>query len=87
MPGASDRTRRVTNLNANWMPDPGGGDGQFELQIITDDGHQTTAPASPAATSAVIALSQADTVLLWDPDNRTLIAANLMGRMPWTEQF
>jgi hypothetical protein len=31
------------------------------------------------------ALAQADTVLVWDPDNRTLIAANLRGTMPWTE--
>jgi hypothetical protein len=34
--------------------------------------------------SAVVALSQADTVLAWDPTNRTLIAANIVGTMPWT---
>ena len=40
--------------------------------------------ASPASVSAVVALSQADTVLAWDPTNRTLIAANIVGTMPWT---
>jgi hypothetical protein len=33
--------------------------------------------------AALIALTQADTVLLWDPTNRTLIAANLRGK--WLE--
>jgi hypothetical protein len=33
-----------------------------------------------------VALSQANSVLLWDPDGRTLIAANVVGRMPWTEE-
>jgi hypothetical protein len=26
-------------------------------------------------------------VLVWDPDNRTVIAANLRGTMPWTERL
>jgi hypothetical protein len=30
---------------------------------------------------ALIALTQADTVLAWDPAGRTLIAANLVDRM------
>jgi hypothetical protein len=34
--------------------------------------------------TALIALTQADTVLAWDPAGRTLIAANIVGRMPWT---
>ncbi|HWG61592.1 MAG TPA: hypothetical protein VG253_07755 [Streptosporangiaceae bacterium] len=34
--------------------------------------------------TALVALAQADTVLAWDPENRTLIAANIVGRMPWT---
>jgi hypothetical protein len=28
----------------------------------------------------------AGTVLAWDPADRTLIAANLVGTMPWTER-
>ncbi len=36
--------------------------------------------------TALIALTQAGTVLLWDPADRTLIAANLVGTMPWTER-
>jgi hypothetical protein len=84
MPGASDQTRRVKILNANWVPDPDGGDGRFEVMIVTDDDEQHTAPASPAAMSALVALAQADTVLAWDPVNRALIAANIVGQMPWT---
>ena len=33
---------------------------------------------------ALVALAQAGTVMAWDPDNRTLIAANIVGQMPWT---
>jgi hypothetical protein len=35
--------------------------------------------------TALVALAQADTVLVWDPADRRLIAANLRGTMPWTE--
>jgi hypothetical protein len=84
MPGASEQTRRVKILNANWVPEPDGGDGRFEVMIVTDDDEQHTMPASPASMTALVALAQADTVLAWDPDNRTLIAANIVGRMPWT---
>jgi hypothetical protein len=35
--------------------------------------------------AALVALAQADTVLVWDPADRRLIAANLRGTMPWTE--
>jgi hypothetical protein len=38
----------------------------------------------PLPRAALIALTQADTVLLWDPAGRTLIAANLVSMMPWT---
>jgi hypothetical protein len=85
MPGASPQTRRVKILNANWAPDAGG-DGRFEVMIVTDDDEHHIVPASPAAMTALVALAQADTVLAWDPTDRTLIAANLRGRMPWTQQ-
>jgi hypothetical protein len=85
MPGASDQTRRVKIVNANWVAVADGDDGQFALMVVTDDNQQHTLTASPAAMTALIALTQADTVLAWDPANRTLIAANLVGRMPWTE--
>jgi hypothetical protein len=84
MPGASGATLRVKILNANWVPDPDGGDGRFELMIVTEDGERHAVPASPASVSTVVALSQADTVLAWDPVNRTLIVANIVGTMPWT---
>jgi hypothetical protein len=85
MPGASEQTSRVKIVNANWMAGADGEHGRFEIQIITEDGERHTAAPSPAAITALIALSQADTVLAWDPTDRTLIAANLIGRMPWTE--
>jgi hypothetical protein len=83
MPGASQQTRRVKALNANWVagPDGGadGGDGRFEIMIVTEDDQRHTMAISPTSMTAVIALTQADSVLLWDPTNRTLIAANLVG--------
>lgn len=86
MPGASEQTRRVKVLNANWVAGSEGTDGRFEVMIITeDDQHHVVAP-SPAALAALVALAKADTVLAWDPINRTLVAANLVGTMPWTER-
>jgi hypothetical protein len=84
MPGASEQTRRVKILNANWAPGPDGDDGRFEVMIVTEDGQQYTVPASPASMTALVALAQAGTVMAWDPGNRTLIAANIIGQMPWT---
>lgn len=86
MPGASQQTHRVTNINANWRPDPDEPDGRFELQVITDDDERYNMSASAGSMAALVALSQADTVLAWDPTNRTLIAANLVGTMAWTRQ-
>jgi hypothetical protein len=85
VPGASQQTRRVKTLNANWIAGPDGDDGRFELMLITEDGERHVVAPSPDSTVALIALAQADTVLLWDPDNRTLIAANVVGQMSWTE--
>jgi hypothetical protein len=79
MPGASEHTQQVKVLNANWIAGPDGDDGRFDLMIVTQDGEQHTVSPSPAATSALLALARADTILLWDPDNRTLIAANIVG--------
>ena len=46
---------------------------------MTADGQQHTAAPSPAAMTALLALAQADTILLWDPADRTLIAASIVG--------
>ena len=86
MPGASPETRRVKNLNANWNADADPPDGRFEIMLITDDDQQHGLPVSAASMTAVVALARADTVLAWDPTNRTLIAANVVGTMPWTER-
>jgi hypothetical protein len=85
MPGASEQTRRVKIVNANWVAGPEGDHGRFEVMFVTEDDERHVAAPSPAAMTALIALTQADTVLAWDPAGRTLIAANLVGRMPWTE--
>jgi hypothetical protein len=90
MPGASEETRRVTILNANWAPDdpndPSGaeGDGKFEVLIVTEDDQRYVMPASPGSMTALAALAKADTVMAWDPLNRSLIIANIVGTMPWT---
>lgn len=87
MPGASKHTRRVTTVNANWVVSQGGTPGRFEVLLITDDGERHVAPASAAEMCALIALTQAPTTLLWDPADDTLIAANIVGRMPWTDKL
>jgi hypothetical protein len=86
MPGASEQTRRVKVLNANWVAGSDGTDGRFEVMIVTEDDQQHVVAPSPAAMAALVALAKADTVLAWDPTNRTLVAANLVGTMPWTER-
>ncbi len=84
MLGASDQTRRVKNLNANWIAGPDGADGRFEVGIISeDDQHYTLAP-SPASMAALIAITQKHAVLAWDPAARTFMVANLVGKVPWT---
>ncbi|MGH3288555.1 MAG: hypothetical protein ACRDPD_28385 [Streptosporangiaceae bacterium] len=85
MPGASEQTRRVKIVNANWVAGQDGDHGRFEVMMVTEDDQRHMAAPSPEAMTALIALTQADTVLLWDPADRTLIAANLVGKMPWTE--
>jgi len=85
MPGASEQTQRVKIINANWTAGPAGDRGLFEVMIVTEDGRQHAVAPSPESMTALIALTQADTVLAWDPANRTVIAANLVGSMAWTE--
>jgi hypothetical protein len=79
MPGASQQTSQIKVLNANWTAGPDGEDGHFEVMIVTADDQQHAINPSPAAMTALMALTQADTILLWDPTNRTLIAANIVG--------
>src|SRR5437660_12079411 len=85
VPGASEEARRVKIMNANWIAGADGDDGDFELMIVTSDNRHHVVAPSPAAMTALVALAQADTVLVWDPADRRLIAANLRGAMPWTE--
>jgi hypothetical protein len=64
MPGASEKTRQVKVLNANWNAGRDGDDGRFEVMIITDDDQQYTVSPSPASMTALMALAQANTILL-----------------------
>jgi len=84
MPGASDQTQPVKILNANWIPTPTAGTARFDIMIVTEDDQRHELPASAASVTAVVALAQAGTVMMWDPPNRVLIAANVVGQMPWT---
>lgn len=85
MPGASQETRRVKTINANWVPaDDAAEDGQFEVLIMTEDDQRYVVPASSRDMTALVALATADTVMAWDPLNRSLIVANIVGTMPWT---
>ena len=85
VPGASEEARRVKIMNANWIAGGDGADGEFELMIVTSDDRRHVVSPSAAAMTALVALAHADTVLVWDPADRRLIAANLRGTMPWTE--
>jgi hypothetical protein len=87
MPGASDQTRPVNVLNANWSPGTDGKDGTFEILLITDDDQRYSAEVSPTALTALVTLARADTVLMWDPADSRLIVANIIGEMPWTKRF
>jgi hypothetical protein len=79
MPGASEQASQVQVLNANWTAGADGQDGRFEVMIVTADGQQHTFAPSPASMTTLLAMARADAILLWDPANRTLIAANIVG--------
>lgn len=74
MAGASGATARVTHLNANWSPDGG-----FELLVVTEDGNRDSVPIPADDLAALGAILRRDEVLLWDPEARTLILANVVG--------
>ncbi len=79
MPGASEQTSQVTVVNANWTAGGDGEDGTFEVMAVTADGQQHTFTPSPASMTALLALAKAYAILLRDPQDRTLIAANIVG--------
>jgi hypothetical protein len=77
MPEASEQTSQVKVLNLNWTAGEDGEDGRFEVMIVTADGERHTVAPSPAAVTAPLALARTDVILLWDPEDQTLIAANI----------
>ena len=79
MPGASEQTSQVKVLNVNWAAGRDGQDGKWEVMIVTADGQEHTFAPSPASMTALLALAKADAIMLWDPADRTLIAANVVG--------
>ena len=79
MPGASAQTSRVTVLNTNWTAGQDGEDGRWDVMVVTADGQQHTFAPSPASMTSLLALARSDAILLWDPEDRTLIAANVVG--------
>ena len=79
MPGASEQTSQVKVLNVNWATGQDGQDGKWEVMMVTADGQEHTVAPSPASMTALLALAKAGAILLWDPADRTLIAANVVG--------
>jgi len=79
MAGASETTRRITNVNANWVAGAPGEDGTTRVLRVDEDGDRHTVSPSPAAMTAFVAMTRPDTVLLWDSENQTLIVSNLVG--------
>ncbi|HEY5990171.1 MAG TPA: hypothetical protein VIV12_27865 [Streptosporangiaceae bacterium] len=52
MPGASEQTRRVKIVNANWQAGRDGDHGRFEVMIVTEDDQQhVVAPSAEAMTA------------------------------------
>ena len=49
--GASEQAQRVKILNANWVPASDGGDGRFEIMIVTGDDERHALPAPALARS------------------------------------
>jgi hypothetical protein len=78
MPGASEQTSQVTVLNTNWTAGQDGEDGRWEVMIVTAADQQHTFAPSPASMTTLLALARSDAILLWDPEDRTLIAANVV---------
>lgn len=79
VPGASEQTSQVKVLNVNWSAAADGGDGTFEVMIVTADDKHHAVAVSPASLTALLAMAKAGAILLWDPAARTLIAANVVG--------
>ena len=79
MSGASDETRRVSYVNANWTAGEKDRPATFEMMIVTEDEARHSLPVPNDHMAALVALTQAASVLLWDPEDKTLIAANLVG--------
>ena len=79
MAGAGPSTLRVRYVNANWSAGEDGGDREFAVLIVTEDDERHPVSVSSAAVSALLQLVRDSPVLLWDPDARVLIAANLVG--------
>jgi hypothetical protein len=55
--------------------------------VVTEDDQQHTVAVSPSSMTALVALSQADGVLLlWDPADSMMIVANVVGQwLPWPD--
>jgi glycerate kinase len=79
VPGASEQTSQVKVLNVNWTAAADGGDGTFEVMMVTADDEQHAVAVSAASLTALLAMSRAGAILLWDPAAGTLIAANIVG--------
>jgi len=58
-------------VETQWLHD---GD-HFDNGVATEDDEQYILPISPASITALVALSLANTVLAWDPTNRTTHSA------------
>ncbi len=79
MSGASEGTKRVQVVNANWEAGGDGEDGRFSFMIVTVDSEHHVVTPSPAAAAALVAILGTDAVCMWDEDNRTLIAGGVVG--------
>lgn len=69
---------RVAYVNINYHAGPPGEDG-FEVLVVTEDDERHVLTPSPVALPALLMVLRDCPVLLFDPDARTVIGANLVG--------
>ena len=86
MPGASEMTRRVKTINANWTAGEDGDDGRFGVLIITEDDEQHVVAPSAAAMT-MVALLRPNRIDVGSFRPHGVIVAGIVGKMPWTEAW
>lgn len=66
-------------INANWAPGTDTTGETFEVLVVTEDEQRHSVSVTPAGAAGFFAMVRASPVLLFDVENQTVIAANIVG--------